>query len=180
MTTTFFNAVGWIATATGIRFNVLEPRAEDVSIHDIAHALSNQCRYGGHFKRLYSVAEHCVHVARLAPPDRKIEALLHDGSEAYLLDIPRPIKKAMPEYRAIEDRLMTVIGDRFGFSWPVSAEVTEIDNRILYDEVLQGMVPPPNIPWGIPGEPLGISLEFWTPARAKASFLDAFRYYGGK
>lgn len=179
MTITFFNAVGWIATATGTPFNVIEPRAEDVDIKDIASALSKQCRYGGHTKRFYSVAEHCVHVAWFASSPRKLEALLHDGSEGYLLDIPRPIKKAMPEYRVIEDRLMTVIGDRFGFRWPVSAEVTDLDNRILHDEVRQLMVQPP-VPWGIPGDPLGIELPCWGPDQAYAEFMEAFHRYDGR
>jgi hypothetical protein len=173
---TFFNAVGWIATATGVPFNVIEPHVEDVFIEDIAHALAHQCRYGGHFGRFYSVAEHCVIVAQHAPRELKLEALLHDASEAYLLDIPRPIKKAMPEYRAIEDRLMTVIGKRFGINWPVHADVTALDNRILHDEVAQGMVQPP-VPWGIPGEPLGTELKFWGPAAAEARFLQAFQRY---
>lgn len=180
VTATFFNAVGWIATSTGTAFNVIDPRVEDVHIDDIASSLSKQCRYAGHTKRFYSVAEHCVHVARLAPPDRKMEALLHDGSEAYLLDIPRPIKKAMPEYRVIEDRLMTVIATKFGFSWPMSAEITALDNRILHDEVQQNMVAVPGVPWGIPGDPLGITLGFWTPARARNEFIRAFYTYGGR
>lgn len=179
MSITFFNAVGWIATFTGKPFNVIEPRADDVDIHDIAGALSKQCRYGGHTKKFYSVAEHCVHVARFATTERKLEALLHDGSEAYLLDIPRPIKKALPEYRIVEDRLMHVIGARYGFTWPVSAEVTDLDNRILHDEVLQLMVKPP-VPWGIPGEPLGIGLPCWAPHQAYAEFIAAFHLYGGK
>jgi hypothetical protein len=176
VTTTFFSAVGWIATASGRAFNVLTPNYLDIDIEDVAAPLSKQCRYGGHTKRFYSVAEHCVHVARYAPKPLKLEALLHDGSEAYLLDIPRPIKKAMPEYRTLEDNLMAAVAARFGIHWPVDPEVTDLDNRILHDEVAQAMVIPP-VPWGIPGEPLGVELQFWTPDQACAEFLAAFRHY---
>lgn len=174
---TFFSAVGWISTYSGIRFNVIEPVVDDISIFDIAHALAHQCRYGGHCKRFYSVAEHCIHVAKFAPENLKLEALLHDGSEAYLLDIPRPIKKAMPEYRVIEDRLMTAISSRFaGINWPVAPEVTELDNRILIDEVSQNMTPPA-VEWGIPGKALGVDLKYWTPDEAARRFINAFHCY---
>lgn len=179
---TFFNAVGWIATATGAEFDVLDPDPANVRLHDIAHALSRQCRYAGHCRQFYSVAEHCVHVARFlgrSHPQLGLAALLHDASEAYLVDIPRPIKKAMPQYRDIEDRLMMAIGERYGFTWPMDARIVEIDNRILLDEVEQNMNPPPNIPWGIPGEPLGITLQFWTPNIAQSWFIGEFYRHGG-
>jgi uncharacterized protein len=176
---TFFNAVGWIGTATGIAFNVIDPKIEDIHLHDIAAALSKLCRYGGHCRRSYSVAEHCVHVAHHAPPYLALAALMHDASEAYLTDIPRPIKKAMPEYRAIEDRLMTAIGQRFGFAWPMPQEIVDLDNRILHDETAQNMSQPP-VPWGIPGEPLGVTLNYWTPKVAASWFLSEFYRYGGR
>ena len=67
------------------KFNLLDPRAEDVSIEDIAHALTNLCRYNGHCRPFYSVAEHCVHVADLCRPELHYAALLHDAAEARLL-----------------------------------------------------------------------------------------------
>lgn len=180
---TFYNAVGWISTYTGTPFNVLDPHRDQVHFSDIAHALSRQCRYSGHCVKFESVAEHCVHVARMAPDHLKLAALLHDASEAYLVDIPRPLKKLMPQYRAIEDRLMTVIGDKFGFRWPIDPVVADLDNRILLDEVTQNMATPGGsepIPWGVSGEPLGITLQFWSPHGACYEFTKAFYAYGGR
>ncbi|WP_024517049.1 hypothetical protein [Bradyrhizobium sp. Tv2a-2] len=179
---TFFNAVGWIGTATGGAFNVLDPKVEDVRLNDIAHALSRQCRYGGHCRRFYSVAEHSVHVAHnVAGPNRvKLASLLHDASEAFLVDIPRPIKNAMPEYRAIEDHLMRVIYTRFGLDglWPLPPEIVDIDVRILHDECEQN-VAKPAVPWGFPGDPVGVTLRYWSPEVAASWFLSEFYRYGG-
>jgi hypothetical protein len=182
---TFFNAVGWIGTATGGAFNVIDPKVEDVRLHDIVHALSRQCRYGGHCRRFYSVAEHSVHVARVVAlkyPSLGLPALLHDSSEAYLVDIPRPLKKAMPEYRAVEDRLMKAIYTRFEIGevfWPLDPEIVDIDVRILHDECEQN-VAQPAVPWGFPGEPLGITLQYWAPDVAASWFLSEFYRYGGQ
>jgi hypothetical protein len=177
---TFFNAVGWIGTATGAAFNVIDPRVEDVRLNDIAAALSKQCRYAGHCRRFYSVAEHSVHVAHLTSGGAKLKlaALLHDGSEAYLVDIPRPIKNAMPEYRAIEDRL--VIFERFGLDglWPLPHEIVDLDVRILHDECAQNVAKPP-VPWGFPGEAVGVELQYWTPIAAASWFISEFYRYGG-
>lgn len=87
----------YIRTFTGRQFWPLDPRADEVEIKDIAHALSNMCRFNGHTKRFYSVAEHCVRVADLFRVEGKfgypgLLALLHDAAEAYLVDLPRPVK----------------------------------------------------------------------------------------
>src|SRR5271156_4912831 len=80
----------WIQTFTGKKFYPFNPKPQDIDIRDIAHALSNICRFTGHTKRFYSVAEHSRNVAKLVPAHMKLQALLHDASEAYLCDIARP------------------------------------------------------------------------------------------
>src|ERR1039457_118422 len=87
---------GFIGTFSGLRFWPLDPNPEKILIDDIAHALAHQCRFGGHASRFYSVAEHSVHVSRLCPPEDALWGLLHDASEAYLVDLPRPLKQ-LPE-----------------------------------------------------------------------------------
>src|ERR1700724_2684254 len=82
---------GWQQTFTGRRFYPLSPRVEDVCIEDIAHALSNICRYGGHCREFYSVAQHCNMVSDWMP-EFKLEGLLHDSPEAYIGDMVRPVK----------------------------------------------------------------------------------------
>lgn len=110
----------WIQTFTGRRFWPLDPRPEDVAIEDIAHALSLLCRYNGHVRRFYSVGEHslllCWYLEKLYPDDRalQLQALMHDAAEAYLADIPRPVKPLLTGYYAAEARVEQVIQERFG------------------------------------------------------------------
>lgn len=85
-----------IQTFTGKKFWPLAPRVEDICIEDIAHALSLKCRFGGHCKVFYSVAQHCVLVSELLEPSTEstlLWGLLHDAAEAYLPDFPTPIKE---------------------------------------------------------------------------------------
>ena len=167
-------------TYTGAQFWPLDPRADEVRIEDISAALSKLCRYGGQCIRFYSVAEHCVHVANAAPDGLKLAALMHDGSEAYLCDIIRPIKSHLSNYLDIESRLEKVIAERFGLAWPMPAEVKRLDTAILADERDQVMARPP-VPWPQTTEPpLGVTLRFWTPAQAAYEFTTAFYRYGGR
>jgi uncharacterized protein len=85
-------------TYTGLAFWPLDPRPDEIRLVDIAHALSKLCRYGGQCLSFYSVAEHSLLVASKAPDHLKLVALMHDASEAYLLDIPRPIKRHLAGY----------------------------------------------------------------------------------
>jgi len=85
-----------IRTFTGKYVNVFEPTLEMICIEDIAHALSMQCRFGGHLPYFYSVAQHSINCSFLVDtPCLKLEVLMHDASEAYLLGIPSPIKKGV-------------------------------------------------------------------------------------
>lgn len=120
-----------IRTFTGLYMNVFEPTPDMICIEDIAHALSHQCRFGGHLPKFYSVAEHCVAASVLANNANKLAALLHDASEAYLLDIPRPIKHRLSNYKEIENNLMALIAEKFGFEWPLSENVKRVDEYLL-------------------------------------------------
>ena len=107
-----------ITTYTGIHMNPLDPRPEDFRIEDIAHALPLICRGNGHVKTFFSVGQHCINCAREAEalklPDRMVLAcLLHDASECYLSDVPRPFKRNLPFYREAEDRLLSVVFTHF-------------------------------------------------------------------
>ena len=124
-----------IRTFTGKYMNVFEPTLDMIDIEDIAHALSHACRWAGHVPRFYSVAEHSIHCANLiVDKSQAFEALMHDASEAYLVDVPRPIKHRLLEYKAIEDNLMRLIAEKFGFKYPMSEEVKNIDNQLLQME----------------------------------------------
>jgi len=120
-----------IRTYSGIYFNVFEPTLEMICIEDIAHSLSNQCRFGGHLHKFYSVAQHCVMCSSLVKPKYKLQALLHDAAEAYILDMPSPIKNRLVNYKKIEDSLMTLISQKFGFKYPIDLHVKEVDDFML-------------------------------------------------
>ena len=121
-----------IRTVSGIYINVFNPTMDMISIEDIAHSLTYQCRFGGHLPVFYSVAQHSLNCSYLIE-DRKLKlaALLHDASEAYLLDIPRPIKQGLSNYKEIEDGLMKVIAEKFGFTYPLHSEVKKVDEIML-------------------------------------------------
>lgn len=161
----------WIQTFTGKAFWPLDPRPEEVDIFDIAHALSNICRYTGHVRRFYSVAEHSVLVSRLVPQEHAKWGLLHDASEAYIADIARPVKRHLTEYAAIEKRLMLAIAERFDLPWPEPPEVKYVDNRILHDEKDQLFGKHAPRSWDLPEGPFGVEIDGWTPQWAKTFFL---------
>lgn len=167
----------WKQTFTGKQFWPMDPRPEDFDILDIAHALANTCRYGGHVKRFYSVAEHCVLLSYKVPYRLSFAALMHDFAEAYIGDMVRPLKVFMPEFKAIERHIEAIGAPVFGLSYPWPEEVMSADTRILTDERHQLMAVAP-IPWGTDGDPLGVTVQCWTPEVAKARFLQRFHELG--
>lgn len=163
----------WMQTSTGRAVWPLDPRADELDIVDIAHALSNLCRYGGHCREFYSVAQHSVLVSRALPDEHKLWGLLHDASEAYLVDIPRPVKRFMPDYERAENRMLRRVATRFGLSEKIPDEVKRVDNAILVDEMRQLMSKPP-APWKLPEPALGIEIKPWSPKVARTRFLAEF------
>jgi uncharacterized protein len=163
----------WIQTAMGRQFWPMDPRPNEVFIDDIAHALSLLCRFGGHCRRFYSVAEHSVLLSRAAPLPYKKWALLHDASEAYVVDVPSPIKPALAGYKAIERQVMRAIEVRFDLHLGAPDIIKQLDRAILMDEQRQNMAPAP-VTWSNSVEPLGVVLQFWNPDRARAEFLREF------
>jgi hypothetical protein len=167
----------WMQTADGGQFWPVDPRADEISIEVISHALAMQCRYAGHCIRFYSVAEHCVHMARsrFVSYPNKPWALLHDASEAYLTDVIRPLKPHLTGYYEAEKRVMDVVIEKFGLASTMPSEVKNADNRILVDERAQNMVQT-NHGWVSDGlEPLGVELRFWAPEQAELYFLDTYK-----
>ena len=168
----------WMLTATGRVFWPLDPRPEEVCIEDIAHALSNLCRYGGHATKFYSVAQHCVLLSRKATPDLALEALMHDAAEAYVVDIPRPLKRFLPGYAEIEQRVHAAIAARFNLAPEIPIEVKAWDELILVDEMAQVMPTSPR-PLNLPSSGLGVEVRPWPTWMAKRWFLHRFRELTG-
>lgn len=130
----------YITTYTGVRFVPTDPAPEGIRIEDIAHALSLICRGNGHVKTFWSVGEHCICCAKEAAArglSRRIvlACLLHDAGECYMSDIPRPFKKALPEYREREDALLDMIYAKYLGSTLSEEEqhcLKEIDDAMLW------------------------------------------------
>lgn len=124
----------WITTFLGVKFHYLNPGDDEIFIKDIAHALALTCRFGGQCKYFYSVAEHSVRVSGIVEDKFKFRALLHDAHEAYLHDVPRPIKQDMPQYKIIADNIQKAILRRFACNY---GEEDQADKQIkLADDIL--------------------------------------------
>lgn len=170
-------AGGWLQTFSKKKIYPLNPDPAQVCIEDIAHALSAQARFSGHTVWPYSVAQHSIYVAEQLPPHLKLAGLLHDASEAYLVDLPKPLK-VLPEfapYRAAEDRLMSVIAGKYGFKWPLDPLVEEVDYRMLVTEANQLMsLLHPDWTMKAEVEPYSFTIVQWMPQFTKATFLYQF------
>ena len=171
----------WIQTFTGKKFFPLEPRYEDICIEDIAHSLSMQCRFIGHSKEFYSVAQHCNAMVQCwfpHPAQRELAkyALLHDAGEAYLSDIPKPLKY-LPEfqfYRDAEKHLSEMIYIRFGLNPVEPEEVKKADWEILCEEAMSPKIMSPLHPdWAARCEP-HIGFSSCSPAKAERIYLENF------
>lgn len=167
-------------TYTGRMIEPLNPDPALICIEDIAHSLSQVCRFCGHTRHFLSVAQHSVLVSRIVPREYALVGLLHDASEAYLSDIARPIKQ-QPEfgtvYKQAETRLMHVIGEALGFEWPAPDEVHLADEILLRTEQRDLMMPSPDLiayeETG--GEFLDERIRSWGPTWAKFEFMNAYR-----
>lgn len=140
--------MGRIRTYSGISIDLLNPQPENIAIEDIAHALALTCRWKGHLKCFYSVAEHSIRASFLAQPQHRLWALLHDASEAYLCDIPRPVKHLaiMHGYREAEARMQAAICERFGLPEEMPAAVHNIDGFLLAIEA-RDLIDPTHSEW---------------------------------
>lgn len=153
-----------IRTFSGIYMNVFEPTTEMLNVEDIAHALSNQCRFSGHLPNFYSVAQHSVLCSELVEDEHKLAALLHDASEAYMVDVPTPIKAKLSGYKPLEASLMSKIADMFGFEFPFNPKIKEADEFMLEWEWDRLMLKKEKYPF----------IDCWSPGYAKARFLSEF------
>lgn len=124
----------YIQTSTGIHFDLQDPQPEMVSIIDIARALSHINRFTGHTKKPYSVAVHSLNASYIVSREFALEALLHDAHEAYTGDVSSPLKSLLPDYRALEDRIESVVRRRFGLPDKMSPEVKLADLTMLATE----------------------------------------------
>jgi hypothetical protein len=165
-----------IMLRSGALFDFLDPWSSNFTIEDIAHGLSNICRYAGQCRKFYSVAEHSIQVSHVAK-GFEYPALMHDAAEAFLGDVTRPLKQLVPEFKRIEAEVERVIFSRFGIEWPIPAEVKVADLKVLAAEQAQ-IMPLGTDQWARTSNvvPADIIVEHWSPEVAKRMFLDRFEY----
>lgn len=114
-------------TRTGRFLDVLHPDPDQIDIEDIAAGLGYQPRFTGQMSEFYSLAAHSILVSLLVPPELALQGLLHDAAEAYVNDIPRPVKPLLRDYKPIEDAISQAIMFRYGLSFPLAKEVKDAD-----------------------------------------------------
>lgn len=177
---------GWVGTNSGRRIDLYGTKPEEIDIEDIAGALSKNCRFTGQLSRWYSVAEHCIWVARLLPPHMRLIGLLHDAAEAYIADVASPVKRALGDvYRNIEDNIALAIGIRFGLGDQLvhlPQPVKDADRIMLMTE-RDALQAKPSNGWGPDYENCvrmpGFVRMFDNDSKARTAYLRAFDEYGG-
>lgn len=173
---------GKMVTFTGRYVDPFNLSPDDIDIKDIAHALSLICRYGGHTKKFYSVAEHCLYLSdRMNTPEFRLLALLHDAPEAYVGDMVRCVKHRLPEHQEIELRVWTAIVERYGLTdfvmpnFDLVPIVKEGDYRMAVTELLQLITNQGSL-LGIHQQylPYDIQIIGYSPEEAERLFLEKF------
>lgn len=162
-----------IQTFTGKSLDVLNPSADDICIEDIAHALSNTARFGGHLNQFFSVAQHCLIVEEQCKDEEKLWALLHDATEAYLSDVVTPLKKSeiFKGYKTIEKQLEKVIFEKYGLYGDIPKSVDIIDKSSFYIEIANFYDHWPKDKLDqLPNYPV----KAMTPAEAEVAYLKRF------
>lgn len=169
-------------TYTGRMFWPIDPRPEEIEIEDIAHALSMICRFGGHVRQYYSVAEHSVRVSAVVEAmggtgRHPLAGLLHDATEAYLGDMIRPLKTTpeMKAYRDAEKRLAQAVCDRFKVFYNLATPlIRTADEILLATEARDLMGGESAAKWELCAEPMDEVIVPWAPAEARARYLDRY------
>lgn len=172
----------WVQTYSGVKFPLFEFTSDDVKILDIAHALSMQCRFNGHIKRFYSVAEHCWLVSHIVPVEYALTGLLHDAPETYIGDMVSPLKREMFDFTRLDHSMMMDIFSIYGA--PVDSHalncVHAADTWIAHQEARALMMNPEIVDdWGPPPKfKPAMHFDFseigLAPERAKQLFLSRF------
>lgn len=163
-----------ILLAGGEYFDFLDPEHSVFTIEDVAHGLSHICRFAGHCRDFYSVAQHSAILSWMVPSQYAFDGLMHDAAEAFVGDVAKPLKDLLPEYRLIEKRVEAVIADRFGVSNPLPPEVKEADVRMLATEQRDLMRNRDDWDYCRGREPYPVTIVPWTAEEARAAFLKRF------
>lgn len=165
----------WIQTYLGKKFYPFYPTEDSIEIEDIAHALSNSCRYTGHCKEFYSVSEHSVLVSYILPKNLQLIGLLHDASEAYISDISSPVKQFLEFYKKTEEKIQNKIFQKYNckFSSLDWSKVMLADLSVLCKE--KSILMKNGFDWGLSKTPIAdVKIMCLSPREAKEIFLSRF------
>ena len=168
-----------IALLSGAMFNYNKPEESDVTIEDIAAALSNVCRFSGHLPRFYSVAQHLVNCSYIVEPEYAYDALMHDTAEAFTNDLPTPLKWAFPIFKELEVKIESAMSEKFGFNYPYPDAVKLADTQMLLLE--KNFVKGDTSEWEYYRDVEfmhlfdSVDLYSWRPGVAKNKFLARYR-----
>ena len=176
-----FDGDSTILTAGGRFVDLLDPRPETIHLDDIAHGLALTCRFVGQCRGFYSVAEHSVRVSRVCDPLDALWGLLHDADEAYLPDLPRPLKGHVPDFSAIKARMTAAVVERFdlarrtlsGTTTEEPLSVIRADGTLLATEG-RDLMPPGWAYWNLLYPPLDEEIVPWPRGHAEAMFHRRF------
>lgn len=171
----------WIGLLSGARMDYDAPEESDVTLDDLASAVSNICRFSGHLPCFYSVAQHLVNTSRIVPSEFAFDALMHDTAEAFTNDLPTPLKWSLPIFKELEVKIESAMSRRFGFAYPYAPEVKLADTQMLLLEKKYVKLDDrewPNYPDLDPAVErellLKVDLKPWQPVRAKREFLERY------
>lgn len=164
-----------IQLRSGFYFDLTSPESSVFSVDDIAHGLSHLCRFTGHTRTFYSVAQHSVLVSMIVPPALAMLGLMHDAAEAIVGDVAQPLKALLPEYKAIEQRVERAVLQRLGLPHVMPPEIKTADLRMLATE-RRDLLPSCNFCWSILDgiEPVAQRIKPWPPERARRLFLARY------
>lgn len=166
----------WSQTYTGKKFWTLDPKPEEVDLKDIAHSLAFQCRFNGHSKQFYSIAQHSVLVSKMVPQEQTLAALFHDAAETYTGDIVRPLKKFLPpEFKKIEKEIEDAIFKHFNITDVNHTEIKKADKRALFTE-MRDLMEEPTEKWEDVDlfEPHPEKIIALSPEEAEKEFLERY------
>lgn len=168
----------WMQTHSGKKFYPFDPKPDQICIQDISHALGMNCRFNGHVKKFYSVAEHSVLASYMVPEEDALWALLHDAAEAYISDPPKPFKDGISEHiDPHERRILEVIAEKYGLEMPYPESVKKADWKMIIAERVE-VLSDQSLLWdtvdSFEGTVPEISFNFWFPERAALMFLKRF------
>lgn len=172
----------FITTYSGHRLDFLNPHPAQIDIQDISRGLSRLCRFSGQTNEFYSVAEHCCILSEFVEEhsdfDNKLslQALLHDAPEAYIGDIPAPIKKFLPDYQELEARLWKAIAEKFDLPIELDFRIKTWDKEFCYLEGAQ-LMPYPD--WWREQTRFGMHLPIrnMSSDNAYKTFMSRFKRY---